>query len=300
MLRFSIKQEPHMKSKMAQFVSFILARDAVYVARESGEPRPWSNDQILQNYKFCNVFRERDRVTRWISANWREPHADDKYLWFPILIARRCINLPRTLSKLGYPLPWNPDHYLRVLGKLKRKGRTVFNQAAYKLIVSGRGGDLAELQVELILNPLWHARDTYRPHSHDTLQSFYERLAAVPFMGSFYAAQVVADLKYVGRLRRASDWWDFAAPGPGSERGLNRILGRPTGAPWKENSWVKHLHLLRKEIAPALAEAGFPRIHAQDIQNCLCEFDKYERIRLGEGTGRKFVPNPKPLPSVED
>ena len=119
-------------------------------------------------------------------------------------------------------------------------------------------------------------------------------------MGGFHAAQVVADVKYVGPLRDASDWWDFAASGPGSRRGLNRVLGRPTDAPWKEKQWVKQVHVLRKEIAPALAKAGLPRMHAQDTQNCLCEFDKYERIRLGEGKGRKFVPNPKPLPSVED
>jgi hypothetical protein len=29
-------------------------------------------------------------------------------------------------------------------------------------------------------------------------------------------------------------------------------------------------------------------LHAQDIQNCLCEFDKYERVRLGEGTPKQL------------
>jgi hypothetical protein len=30
-------------------------------------------------------------------------------------------------------------------------------------------------------------------------------------------------------------------------------------------------------------KARMPQLHAQDLQNCLCEFDKYERVRLGEG-----------------
>jgi len=34
------------------------------------------------------------------------------------------------------------------------------------------------------------------------------------------------------------------------------------------------------------AEVGMPKIHMQDLQNCLCEFDKYERVRLGEGRPR--------------
>ena len=145
------------------------------MAREVGKPRPWSSDPILESYKFCNVAREDDRVTRWIAHNWREPHKEDRHLSFALVVARRCINLPGTLKKLGYPVPWDADHSLRVLAR-NRKGKPVFNPAAYKLIVSGQSGDLAELQVELILNPLWHARDKFRPHSDDTLQSFYDRL----------------------------------------------------------------------------------------------------------------------------
>lgn len=117
-------------------------------------------------------------------------------------------------------------------------------------------------------------------------------------MGDFHTAQVVADVKYVGKLRHASDWWTFAASGPGSRRGLNRVLDHPTDAPWKESDWFHQLYVLRKAIAPALAKAGLPQIHAQDLQNCLCEFDKYERIRLREGNSRKFSPNPKPLPAI--
>jgi len=289
-----------MTNNVRRFLQFIVARYAVHLAREAGKPQPSSDDPILQRYKFCNVFREDDRVTRWIAANWREPFRHDRHLWFALVVARRCINLPATLRKIGYPVPWNPDHFLSVLARHKRKRKRIFNSEAYKLLLSGQSGDLAELQVNLVLNPLWGACETFRPHSNDTLQSFHMRLAAAPYMGDFYAAQVVADLKYVGPLRKASDWWDFAASGPGSRRGLNRVLGLPIGAPWQESEWVRRLRLLRKAIAPILADAGLPRMHAQDTQNCLCEFDKYERVRLGEGKGRKFVPNPKPLPPITE
>jgi hypothetical protein len=45
-------------------------------------------------------------------------------------------------------------------------------------------------------------------------------------MGSFQSGQVLANLKY-GQLKSAADWWTFAASGPGSRRGLNRVLGVP-------------------------------------------------------------------------
>jgi hypothetical protein len=284
-----------MTDNLNRFVNFILARHNVYLAREAGKPQPWSSDPILQGYKFCNVLREDDRVTRWIAANWREPNQNDRHLWFALVVARRCINLPCTLAKIGYPVPWARDHFLRVLERRKKAKKQVFNSEPYKLIVSGKRGDLGELQVKFLLDPLWQDRHRLRPHSGDTLQSFHARLAAMPFMGSFQAAQVVADLKYVGRLRHASDWWDFAASGPGSRRGMNRVLCRSTKAVWCEAEWVRELQLLQKAVAPALSEASLPKLHAQDFQNCLCEFDKYERIRLGEGKGRKFMPNLSPF-----
>ena len=37
-------------------------------------------------------------------------------------------------------------------------------------------------------------------------------------------------------------------------------------------------------------DADLPPIHAQALQNCLCEFDKYERVRLGEGRPRNNYP----------
>jgi len=204
--------------------------------------------------------------------------------------------LPDTLAELGYVVPWDANHFLRVLERRKIAGKQVFNSEPYKLVISGKGGDLGEAQVKFLLNPLWEDRRRLKPHSNDTLKSFPGRLASMPFMGSFHAAQVIADLKYVGRLRRAIDWWNFAASGPGSLRGLNRVIGRATDAPWEEAEWLEALRLVRKIVAPGLYKAGLPKMQAQDTQNCLCEFDKYERIRLGEGKGRKFVPNRKPLP----
>jgi hypothetical protein len=111
-------------------------------------------------------------------------------------------------------------------------------------------------------------------------------------MGSFVAAQIVADLKYVPPLKHARDWMTFAAPGPGSKRRLNRVLGRPADAPWRDDdTWRVGFRRLHEEIKPELERMGLGDLHAQDLQNCLCEMDKYERTGLGEGKPkRRFVP----------
>ncbi len=34
-------------------------------------PKPWSEDPIFQEWRFCNVFREHDRTTKWFHYNIR-------------------------------------------------------------------------------------------------------------------------------------------------------------------------------------------------------------------------------------
>lgn len=102
---------------------------------------------------------------------------------------------------------------------------------------------------------------------------------------------MVADVKHTPMLRRAKDWWGWAAPGPGSIRGLNRLRGYSIAKMWKQSAFVSALIGLRQELkryAPVAAE-----LCLQDLQNCLCEFDKWERVLHGEGTPRaRYWPTP--------
>jgi hypothetical protein len=114
------------------------------------------------------------------------------------------------------------------------------------------------------------------------LSQFYLRLEGFHGMGGgFMAAQVIADLKYVEPLRSAADWMTFAASGPGSRRGMNLVLGRPADQKWHEVYWREALANLQARTRPMFEAVGMEVPHAQDLQNCLCEFFKYERARQG-------------------
>lgn len=262
-----------------RFFAFCRERDAVRQRRAAGLPKPWTEDSVIQSYRFCNIRREDDRVTQWIRENWREPYAQDPDLWFAMVVAR-LLNQPESLTALGWPVPWSCRDWLGVLKARKDAGQRNFN-AAYIVSTNGRPMAKELYLADEVLEPLWRARERLRPQPGDTLGAYHILLGQFQGLGSFMTAQVIADLKYAPPLAQARDWHTFAASGPGSRRGLNRVLGRPVEAPWKEDDWRTALGRLRTAVEPMFAAAGMEMVHNQDLQNCLCEVFKYYKALDG-------------------
>jgi hypothetical protein len=276
--------------RVAEVAAFVIERHKIHLRRQAGLPKPWTECPILQRWRFTNVYRELDTVTKWIAKNWREPHADDPYVFFAMTVAR-LVNHPESMAEIGYPVPWNPDHFVRVLEDRQRRKQKVFTSAYMIHADRHFKGSKAAYLAAKVFTPLWEDRHAVRRGLRGTLAQAHATLTQYRDLGSFMAAQVIADLKYVSPLREASDWWTWAASGPGSRRGLNRVLGRPTNAPWDEKEWLRNLQALRRVINPMLAEAGMRPIHAQDTQGiCCCEWDKFERFRLREGKPKSRYP----------
>ena len=273
-----------------ELFAFIKERHAIYIRRAAGQPKPWTRDPILQQYRFCNIYRELDAVTQWIAANWRKPHKADTHLWFAMVVAR-LFNSPETLQAIGYSVPWQPSRVKKILHERQDVGLRNFN-TAYMVATNGCVMNKIEYLAQYVLEPLWRDRKKINAvySTCNTLAWFHRLLMQYQGLGSFMAAQVVADLKYVQPLHSATDWWMWAASGPGSRRGLNRVMGYEVNAPWNEATWYLNLMTLKAAIDPLVAKAGMPPIHAQDLQNSLCEWDKYERTRLGQGRPRQLYP----------
>lgn len=286
------------EDNVARLVSFIVEREAIRFRRANNLPMDnlpdgeggyypvWTEDPILREYRFCNVHREDDTVTMWIAENIRKTYKDVPDLWHLLTLARLFNNVETLDAMLnnaiaGYAL--GKPFYVSARSTAKRMQkakRRIFNPA-YMITTAGRKQDKIDYIFELLEN-LWEQRERLRPQPGNTLNSYHMLLGQFQGLGSFLTAQVVADLKYVEPLKSASDWHTFAASGPGSRRGLNRILGRSVKSPWSEDDWRQKLNKLQVATAVHLKRAGIV-LHAQDLQSALCEWDKYERARLGEG-----------------
>lgn len=292
---------PQIQDGLDRLCEFVKERHQIYMRRfVEKQPPPWTGDTILQTYKFCNVYRELDRVTIWIREHIREPFADHPALWFMLAIARQ-INWPETLEELikdkkgAWPTTndwWDYHRAARIMLDRKARGETVYT-GAYMLTCQPaslvRDGEKAWFTTEIALKSVWADRLCVEPRLHTTLQEAFKSLLPHHGWGDFLTAQVIADLKHTRYLKDAPDWWDWAVLGPGSRRGLNRVLGRePVDKTFRTE---ESLNWLREVRAYLDGMSGLPPLCLQDTQNVLCEFSKYEKARLGLGRPRsKFRP----------
>lgn len=285
--------------RVDDLAAFIFERESIRVKKERGLPKPWTEDKILQRHRFCNIRREDDAVTRWIAQHWRTPYENDANIWFLMLVAR-LVNWPDTLDELTDKLifqgrvRWHNGGtgFVSVLHARRAMGEKVYG-GAYIVSTNGIAKDKAQYLADQVLSPLWAGRDRFysRTLGHmSSLKDLYEAFLPFNGMAGFMSAQVVADVKYTAPYREVRDWYDFAASGPGSRRGMNRMMHRKVDATWPRETWNHALYELAAQMAKLFKARNMERLHNQDLQNCLCEFDKYERTRLGEGFPRTRYP----------
>jgi hypothetical protein len=270
------------------FYHWIVEREKARIGREQNLPKPWTSDPIIQQYRFCNIRREDDKVTKWIKLNWRDPYEGHPNMVTAMVIAR-LFNRISTLELIGFPETCNFEGWVEVVRELLKEVRS--NGAkiwtgAYLVSTNGHSMDKIDYILDRVVKPI-HDTPLFRySKPKKSLQALHADLTLYDGMGSFMAGQVVADLKYTSVGRDAEDWNTWAPIGPGSRRGLNRYFGRKLEGSIKTNTVNEELLLLQYNIRQRLG-IDLP-VH--DVQNCLCEFDKHSRVRLGEGKPRSGYP----------
>jgi hypothetical protein len=273
--------------RVREIWEFAQKRHLIYLRRKAGvDPAQWTDDHILQRFRFCNIYRELDTVTDWLRVNWREPNADNPDLWHAFVVARHMNNIPMLAALGGATLPWDRERFIEISEQRRLAGEKTFG-AAYMIGTRHKGSKGVYLANE-VFEPLWKARHLVRPQPGDTLTAWHMQLGLWYGLASFMSAQVIADIKHAGALSKATDWHSFSASGPGSRRGLNRLMKRPLKQSWKEDEFRLRVSELRLRLAPHFYEAGWVPPDGQDTQNILCEFDKYERVRKGEGRPKQL------------
>ena len=83
------------------FFDYCIEREKIRKNRESGKSFPWSDDEIFQQGRFLNVFREDDRVSKSI-IKFAEPLKDNLPMLIQALFFGRWCNRQETLDQLNF------------------------------------------------------------------------------------------------------------------------------------------------------------------------------------------------------
>ncbi|WP_436700675.1 nucleotide kinase domain-containing protein [Nocardioides sp. BYT-33-1] len=262
---------------------FAARRQAVYEARLTGRPGPWTDDPILQAHRFTNCFRAADRVSQYlISEVLYAGDADPTEVVFRALLFKmfnKVSTWELLTSELGQ-LTWAEfDHaaYDTVLGRAIASGQRLYS-AAY-VIPPPKFGAVRKHTNHLLL--LAHMMSSDLPgHLQEsaTMQQAFETLRAFPGMGDFLAFQFLIDLNYSEVLD--FDEMDFVVAGPGARDGLRKCFG-PQAAGieadlirYMADTQDMHFERLGLDFGGL---RGRP-LQLIDCQNLFCEVDKYARV----------------------
>jgi hypothetical protein len=258
---------------------FIVERETIRIKKERGDPAPWTTDPVLANFRFTNVYREDDKVTRWGAEYVRTAPspilACTVFRWFNRISTGDAIFEQQSATG---ETAW--EMYLRT-GNVFILGEAIRAACGSGPYVTG---------VYIVKTPqgftkldgvLW-CIEKVQPYVEAmgkcyTLQDAFETLLCAPYQGSFTAAQVIADIKFLPQFSGAADFDTFVASGPGSRKGLNIVMGCDIKDPWGEKEFRETLLDLRERLKPTFIERGWKTPTAQDVQNVLCEYSKWCR-----------------------
>ena len=289
---------------------FAAKRHQAFLRRYHGEPGPWSDDPILQEYKFTNVFRILDRVSQYMVREvcYSDELRTPEDALFQITVFRmfsRNETWERLRSILGNaPTLQNlaDGSFEKALTDIKGLGEPIYTGAFILCANNAYGRGVKHLNhAELFTHMFLTDNVAQELLNAPSLEAVYTTLRRYPLYGDFMAYQTAIDLNYSGLINFSEN--DFTVPGPGALRGIKKMfidLG--------DYSPAEVVHWMVARQGEEFARLGLAfnglwgrKLHAIDVQGLFCEVDKYCRVRVPELSSSRsrikarFVPNSEPI-----
>lgn len=287
--------------RVGDFFAFMRERESIRLRKKAGSPWPWTDDPILQTFKFTNVKREHDRTTQELIKRLYRPN-------YGKATAEECLLNAATSRYFGRwemaeALGWMPvldrDYIIHTAQDRQAKGLPVFT-GAYVITNGGIKAPKEEVVVNHYLSALWEARKTLiNRAASGEWRELIAAMRRIPGFGGtgFMAKETALDLPFTPFWTLvAGDWAptdldEWSPVGPGARRGANSVMGGSPQDGLNERdamSVMNYLFSVREEHWPG----SHVVLDLHDIQFQLCEFAKYEKARLGLGRPRNKYRRP--------
>ena len=278
---------------MEMFKQFVIDRYLVHLNKDYyKQPKPWTNNPILQNYKFTNVRREHDKTTIYL-LNMLEEHKHDSYgNKIMNIILYRLFNKIETSQLIGWvDFKHYDDDAIKAKLKSAAPGFVYFTNAFYT--TGMRQGfkkyypdeDFQPIIIPRVCNDM--AQEIYHYITRaDEPQQVIQALQIFNGIGDFLSYQMFVDLTYLDEFPWSEN--EFVVSGPGCVNGLSELFTDRDGLSYDELLfWLRDNCPITREQCMELM-VDLPEedryMNLMSLENCMCELSKY--IRAVEGTGR--------------
>ena len=289
---------------------FAYERQKTFVARTKGQKGPWTDDPVIQEYKFCNVFRAADRVSQYIIRDvcYNPENNNEIDRLFQILAFRIFSNI-ETWNLLQIKLHGSPtlDNLIdglfeKALTDIKNETGKLYTGAFILCATDAYGRRQKHLNHVELFKDMFINNDLGRKILNaKSLKEIYDLIHDFPLMGDFMSYQIAIDLNYSELVNFSEN--EFTKAGPGALRGIKKVFLDTNGLSTEEAiMWmVEHQQEEFKKLGYNFNGLFGRPIHAIDAQNLFCETDKYCRKAAPDLKSArtqiksKFNENPKPV-----
>lgn len=267
---------------------FACERQNIFWKKLNNEPAPWTNDPILQTYKFCNSYRVNDRVSQYLLKNviYNMNKYSSEDMLFRILIFK-LFNKESTWELLIDNFSditlktFNMEKYSKVLENAIENGIKIYNDAYISCANKAFGYDRKHDNHLALLNKMFNIDNIQEKILNcKTMENAFNIIKSYPLIGNFMAYQLVTDINYSDIV----DWKEneFTIAGPGSLRGIKKcFIDKGT---MSNEDIIRYMYENQDEEFKRLnlnfKRIGNRKLQLIDCQNIFCELDKYCRQAL--------------------
>jgi hypothetical protein len=270
---------------------YLNERERIRINREDlGLPAPWTSDPIFQDFRFTNIFRNDDRISRLIYEAVDRDAPDDIRMWNAVVF--RTFNSDKGFAAAGgWQDRFEPDKMMKRLDKVRAEGGETFSRCYVMANSLAKGMAKHEMYIRWPFKELWEQRKSFvkQIQRDGTLQGVWGMFKGLSGYGAFVAYEMALDMEMIGVLRDPPDRHTWANTGPGARRGMNFVRGRPAKYNQKDALWLAELRELY-DLAPTFLQEHIEldKLDMRLIENGLCESSKYAHVLQTGRYRRKF------------
>ena len=272
---------------------FAAERQNVYFNRLESKPKPWSQDEIINRYRFTNAYRAADRVSQYLIKEIqyhpeRSTRPEDVFFRTLMFKIFNKIDTWEAIEKAnGKPVEVstiNNDAIAKTFSERMAKGIPIYS-AAY-IMPSPQFGFKRKFENHLaLIEKMIEDNLPERLRQRPNLSDVYDLLLSYSGLGPFLAFQFTIDLNYSTLLNFEED--DFVVAGPGAIDGISKCFENYRDL--KPAEIIFHVTANQDnyldEYGVKLRTLFGRKLKPIDCQNLFCEISKYARVAHPDVTG---------------